>query len=143
MNVIVVGLGSMGKRRIRLIRKIHPKYVIVGVDTNSQRCSQAAQMYGIITYSCLEEALTQGSECAFVCTSPITHPEIINKCLQRKMHVFTELNLVADGYDDNMLLAKKNGCLLFCLPPSYIGTKLSTLNKGHKLQIVSLIIRIM
>ena len=97
MNVIVIGLGSMGKRRIRLIQKIHPEYVITGVDTSSQRCDQAAKTFAIPTSSCLDEALTQGADCAFVCTSPITHHGIINKCLQKNLHVFTELNLVADG----------------------------------------------
>lgn len=113
MNVIVIGLGSMGKRRIRLIQKIHPEYVITGVDTSSQRCDQAAKTFAIPTSSCLDEALTQGADCAFVCTSPITHHGIINKCLQKNLHVFTELNLVADGYEENMHLAQKNERILF------------------------------
>ena len=37
MKVLVVGLGSMGKRRIRLIRKYDPTITIIGVDTNATK----------------------------------------------------------------------------------------------------------
>lgn len=49
----------------------------------------------------------------FVCTSPLSHASIIEKCLINKWNVFTELNLVADKYEENMNLAKKNDCVLF------------------------------
>ena len=32
MNVAVIGLGSMGKRRIRLIRELYPEANIVAID---------------------------------------------------------------------------------------------------------------
>lgn len=39
MKIAVIGLGSMGKRRIRLIKNILGENVeIYGVDSNEKRC---------------------------------------------------------------------------------------------------------
>ena len=92
MNIIVIGLGSMGKRRIRLIKEMYP--------------------LGIKTFSSMDTILEK-VDCAFVCTSPLTHAKIIAECLKHKWHVFTELNLVSDAYAVNMQLAKENNCILF------------------------------
>ena len=43
----------------------------------------------------------------------MSHNSIIKQCLDNKWDVFTELNLVSDGYDENIKLADKNGCTLF------------------------------
>ena len=37
MNVVVIGLGSMGMRRIRLIQKFDPSINVFGVDINEHR----------------------------------------------------------------------------------------------------------
>lgn len=114
MKVLVVGLGSMGKRRIRLLKKISADIQIVGVDTNSQRTEFAREEYGIEVYNDLTEALTDsGVECAVISTAPISHAKIINQCLKADVHVFTELNLVSDMYDENMQLADEKGLTLF------------------------------
>jgi len=66
------------------------------------------------TFPTIEEAVSQRKfECAFVCTSPLTHAGIIKTCLENDMNVFTELNLVSDDYVDNINLAKQKNKLLF------------------------------
>ena len=95
MNILVVGLGSMGKRRIRLLKKMYQQYHIYGVDLNAQRCAFVKKEYEMETFPTMEEAVSQRKfECAFVCTSPLTHAGIIKTCLENDMNVFTELNLV-------------------------------------------------
>ena len=37
MNIVVIGLGSMGRRRIRLIKQYKNSYKIIGVDLNKER----------------------------------------------------------------------------------------------------------
>ena len=37
MNIMVIGLGSMGKRRIRLIHELYPEYLIYGIDEREDR----------------------------------------------------------------------------------------------------------
>lgn len=112
MNIVVIGLGSMGKRRIRLIKEMYPDYVIFGIDQREDRREEAAKELGIKTAVSMD-SVPEKIDCAFVCTSPLTHTAIISECLRRKWHVFTELNLVSDGYEKNMKLAKDNGCKLF------------------------------
>jgi len=113
MRVIVIGLGSMGKRRIRLIKQIDSSIVIVGVDSKYERRIETEKMFAIETCGELDEIMGRGFDCAFICTSPLSHSSIINLCLQNNMHVFTEISLVEDGYDANIALARKNGLKLF------------------------------
>ena len=114
MKVVVIGLGSMGKRRIRLIKKINENVEVCGVDGNLERCKAASELYGIKTYTSIAEVNSKDEiSCAFVCTSPLSHADIIQECLSNYWHVFTELNLVTDKYEENIALAKKNNCELF------------------------------
>ena len=112
MRIAVIGLGSMGKRRIRLIAKIYPEYEIIGVDGRTDRQKEASRLFGIRCFSSAEE-INKQVDCVFVCTSPLSHSEIITDCLNHGWHVFTELNLVEDGYERNMEIAKKNNLTLF------------------------------
>ena len=111
--ILVIGLGSMGKRRIRLMSERND-VIIFGVDGQEERCREAEDKFGISTYPNIKEALQNVKfDCAFVCTSPLSHAGIINQCLENDLHVFTEINLVGDGYEDNIALAKQKGKVLF------------------------------
>ena len=113
MKIIVIGLGSMGKRRIRLLSE-HKEIELFGIDNNKERCEEVKEKYGIKCFSTIDEAKSSEMiECAFVCTSPLSHASIIKECLQHNLHVFTEINLISDGYKDNIKLAKEKGLVLF------------------------------
>ncbi|MEK4325856.1 Gfo/Idh/MocA family oxidoreductase [Paenibacillus sp. FSL R7-0312] len=114
MNIVVIGLGSMGKRRIRLIQKYNDQYKIFGIDFSEERRKASEEEYGIETYTNVDELLLKTPvDCAFICTSPLSHSGIISSCLEKNLHVFTELNLVTDEYDENTLLALENNKILF------------------------------
>ena len=112
MNIAVIGLGSMGKRRIRLIKELYPDFSIVGIDGREDRRSEAGSKFDI---SCSDRLsnVDYHIDCVFVCTSPLSHSEIIEEALRRKCHVFTELNLISDGYENNICLANENNVTLF------------------------------
>lgn len=113
MKILVVGLGSMGKRRIRLLSE-HQDIEILGIDSNAERCQEVKDKFGIKSFASISEALLEESiEAALICTSPLSHAGIIKECLQNNLHVFTEINLVEDGYEENMKLAKEKGLVLF------------------------------
>ena len=101
----------MGKRRIRLIQQIDSSIDLVGVDSNQQRCNEAKERFSIETLNNIDEI--NDAQCAFVCTSPLSHSKIINACLKKGLNVFTELNLVDDMYDENIQLADEKGVVLF------------------------------
>lgn len=114
MTVMVVGLGSMGKRRIRIIKKLFPQYSIIGIDGREDRREEGKQLFKISCYTDIATGIEkQQPDCVFVCTSPASHSGIIRKCLLAGLHVFSEINLIADGYEDNIRIAEENGKTLF------------------------------
>jgi len=113
-RIMVVGLGSMGKRRLRLLKKLRPELRLCGVDMNMERRAEVETTFGIKTYGSVAQAVPlENPEAAVVSTAPLTHAGIIRECLSAGLHVFTELNLVPDGYMENMSLAKEKGLVLF------------------------------
>lgn len=113
MSIIIVGLGSMGKRRIRLLQRIRPDDKLIGVDNNTERRKMAEQEFAIDTAADLTTALLHDVKYAFVCTSPLSHSNIINQCLNSGVSVFTEINLVDDLYNENISLANEKGKVLY------------------------------
>lgn len=113
LRIVVIGLGSMGKRRIRLLKQIDETIEITGVDTRDDRRHEAETLYGIHTCGELQTAFDRGCDCAVISTSPLSHAVLIDKCLRQGLHIFTELNLVTDKYDENIRLAAEQGRVLF------------------------------
>lgn len=112
MKALIVGLGSMGKRRIRLLKGLDNSIEIIGVDTNPERRAQVEEM-GYKAFASVAEALAEKPEAAFVCTHPLAHRAITDELLDAGLHVFNELNLVNDGYEDLMKKAREKGVTLF------------------------------
>lgn len=113
MKICVIGLGSMGKRRIKLLLQMAGgALTVIGIDNNEDRVKEAAEQYGIRCYLQLSD-VDESLDCAFVCTSPQYHAEIIKECLERGLHIFSEINLMSDMYDENIQLAIQNGRILF------------------------------
>lgn len=116
MKIIVIGLGSMGKRRIRLLRQIDAEIELIGVDAREERRQETKDKYNIAIAADIDSALSIAGESVagvVISTSPLSHAAIIGDCLSRGLNVFTELNLVSDGYDENIKLAEDNDLVLF------------------------------
>lgn len=114
MKILVIGLGSMGKRRIRLLRANYKNITIIGVDTKAERQEQVYKLYGIKSYSDLKIAInSENPTAAIICTAPISHADIILECLNNDINIFTEINLVDEKYKDIMHLSNKKGLVLF------------------------------
>lgn len=114
MKVLVIGLGSMGKRRIRIIQELFPSYSILGVDGREDRRKEVEKTFGFSCFESIQNAkVSEEINVALVCTSPLSHQNIITECLENRWDVFTELNLVPDGYQKNIVLAQENNCKLF------------------------------
>ena len=113
MKIIVIGLGSMGKRRIRLLSE-NKDIQLLGIDSQESRCAEVKEKFGLKCYASIAEAVAaEKPDAAVISTSPLSHAAIIKECLHNNLHVFTEINLVADGYAENMALAKEKGKVLF------------------------------
>lgn len=121
MILAVIGLGSMGKRRIRLLKRyieaLHgadANWGIVGIDMQEERCEECRSLFEIETCNSIQDAASRYNiEAAVISTSPLSHGSIISQCLDLNLHVFTEINLVLDYYDNNIEVAKQKGRVLF------------------------------
>jgi len=114
MNILVVGLGSMGKRRIRLTKLLYPDFCIFGVDLSKERQQEAIDVGASKCYDSIVDAIKNVTpKVAIICSPPLSHAEIINECLDYGIHVFTELNLVDTGYNDLIKKADNKGLTLF------------------------------
>lgn len=113
-SVIVCGLGSMGRRRVRLLQSIWPEADITGVDTRQDRLDDAMTQSGIQVEVSYESALKKTKAIAvFVCTSPLTHSQLVCQALEKGAHVFSEINLTSDGYERIKKAALKHKRLAF------------------------------
>jgi predicted dehydrogenase len=111
---LVVGLGSMGRRRIGLIKEFFGDIELCGTDSRPERRNEAESRFGIKCYGSAAEAAREFKpDMGFVCTAPLSHSGIIRELLELGLDVFTEINLVADGYGDNVALAESKGLTLF------------------------------
>lgn len=112
MKVLVVGYGSMGRRRIRLITQLKPDAKFICVDSNPQRLEQIKQDE-FVGYNDLQSGINEKPDVAFVSTSPLSHADIIPILLENKIHTFTEINLSSRNYDKMIGLTKANDVKLF------------------------------
>ena len=58
MVAYVIGLGSMGKRRIRLLSE-QEDVEIIGIESNLQRREEVSQMYSISCFESVVAAMEQ------------------------------------------------------------------------------------
>ena len=114
MKAVVIGLGSMGRRRIRLMQAMADAPEIVGVNRSSERRAQVEWEFGIRTFPTLAEAIAEtGPQMAFLCTAPASHGPAVMECIDAGLHVFMEINLIGDWYAEAAAKAKEKGVRLF------------------------------
>lgn len=131
MNVCVVGLGSMGKRRIRNLRAISSDIEIIGVDSNEERRQFAKNEFGIQTSGDFSEAIKNYKfNEVIVSTGPLSHSKIIETALSNNCNVFSEINLVSDGYENNIKLAEENDKVLFLSSTQMYRKEISYIKKS-------------
>lgn len=113
MRVAVIGLGSMGKRRIRLIKQFRPDIEIVGIDMSQQRMDSAKKEFNIVCEESINKTMGKTIDGVFVCSSPLSHANIIQEMIEWGINVFTEINLTDDGYDDIIEKKSEKGVKVF------------------------------
>lgn len=92
MKFLVVGLGSMGKRRVRNLQAVGAAEVI-GFDLREDRRKEACERYGIQTIDSWAAAKRTDVDAWVVSTPPLTHAAIALEALECGRHVFTEADL--------------------------------------------------
>jgi predicted dehydrogenase len=98
MRLLVVGLGSMGKRRVRCLHALGVTD-IVGVDTRADRRDEAGAAYGIAVHESLDAALLREErfDAAILSVPPQAHVQAMRVCLVHHLPFFVEASVVDDG----------------------------------------------
>src|SRR5581483_6975192 len=95
MKVLVVGGGSMGRRRLRDVTYLCPGQVSL-FEPDAARCQEVAQKFGLSGFSRFEEAIAQKPDAMVVSTPPALHEPYVRQAVRRGIHVFCELPFVLD-----------------------------------------------
>ena len=94
MKFLVIGLGSMGKRRIRNLRALGYKE-IAGLDPRADRCKEASSRYGIEIFNAFDQALTAFKpDVLIISTEPSLHMEYAEPAVELGLHCFIEASVV-------------------------------------------------
>ena len=105
MKFLIVGLGSMGKRRIRNLQYLQAGD-IVGIDSRLDRREEAKNSFGITTFAGLDHAMETRPNVMVISTPPDTHMPYARAAAMHRLHFFTEINLVSDGMDEVIELSR-------------------------------------
>jgi len=102
MNILQIGLGSMGKRRIRNLfyNKISPND-IYGFDPDLKKCKETEDKYKIKTYSNFKKAVKEvNPDIYIISTPPNLHSKYFLFAAKMKKHFFVEATTVDKGYKE-------------------------------------------
>jgi predicted dehydrogenase len=105
MRFLVVGLGSMGKRRIRNLLALGYKE-LVGFDLREDRRREVAQKYNISVTDNLEAKLWDKVDAVIISTPPDRHNQYIEFCIKKRKPCFVEASVVLGDLQQLNRLAK-------------------------------------
>ncbi len=109
MKFLQVGLGSMGKRRIRCLQALGERD-IVAFDPREDRREEAARLYGVETAADIDQAWQiPGLDAVLVATPPDLHYPYVKGALDHGLHSFCEAGVISEGADEFLALAKEKG----------------------------------
>ncbi len=111
MKVLQIGLGSMGKRRIRNLQYLGYNN-IAGFDIREDRLDEVRELYNIETINNLEEIDLSNITHISISTPPDKHSEYALFALNHSKHVFIEASVVDNGFNELIELSKNKNCLL-------------------------------
>ncbi len=103
---LVIGLGSMGKRRVRNLHYLKAGEVL-GFDLRADRCQEAREKYGIAAFDNLEDALKEHPDVFIISTPSDRHHHYALMASKLDKHFFAESNFLPEGVDDLVAIGKR------------------------------------
>lgn len=91
MRILVIGLGSMGKRRIRNLQKLGYNDII-GFDTQKIRRNESLKKYKIKIFDNVLDTLSCNPDAIIISTPPDLHLQYAMLAIKNNIHFFMELN---------------------------------------------------
>lgn len=92
MRLGVIGLGSMGKRRVRDLTSLG--HEVIGLDIRSDRRAAASEGFGIRCVETFADLKSTGVSAVTVSTPPDQHVEFFERCFDARIPFFSEANVL-------------------------------------------------
>lgn len=112
MKAFVVGLGSMGKRRVRNLLALGVEEVI-GFDARADRRAEAFQKYGITLVESFEAGLALRPDAVLISLPPDLHVTYARRSLAAGIPFFSEASVMLDGMDELLGDIQRTGLVAF------------------------------
>ena len=110
MKILIIGLGSMGKRRIRNLMALKEEDIIA-FDLKEERRKEAEEKYGIRTFAEFEDAMREKPNVFIISVPPDIHLQYQKFAVNNDIHFFTEASVVDEGLDEIIELVKLKGII--------------------------------
>ena len=111
MKYLIIGLGSMGKRRVRCLKSLKHEN-IVGFDIKESRRKETKEKYNIQTINNIENINFSEIDAIIISTPPDKHAEYIEFAIEKNKPAFVEASVVLDGLDKLNNLSKRDGIFI-------------------------------
>jgi len=99
VKFLIVGLGSMGKRRIRNLQYLKAGEII-GFDVQEDRRKEVEKKYGIITFDKFDNAIQNQPDALIISTPPDLHMKYAMDAVKNNKHFFMEASVVDWGMNE-------------------------------------------
>ncbi len=111
-KILVIGLGSMGKRRIRNLQALGQKN-IAGFDLRQDRCSEVTEKYGVKTFTLFEDAILYvNPNSLIISVPPDIHHLYMKYSVEHGIPAFIEASVVDYDLESIIEASRKKNVLL-------------------------------
>ena len=115
MNFLIIGLGSMGKRRIRCLKALGFEDHITGFDIREDRRNEARHLHKISVIDDISKISFTDFDSLIISVPPDKHAEYIRIAIKNKIPAFVEASVNIEGLEELNHAAKKAGVFIACL----------------------------
>lgn len=120
MKFLVIGLGSMGKRRIRCLKTLG-KVNVVGFDPREDRRQETEKLYHIRTVSKVKSSLIEDIDAFIISTPPDLHTPYLKLAIENNIPAFVEASVLLEDVIDIIKMNDENtfiapSCTLYYHP---------------------------
>jgi len=95
MKFLVIGLGSMGKRRIRCLKALGYEDIIV-YDVRADRCSEAIDTYNVACANEISNSLFSKIDAVIISTPPDQHAKYAKIAIENLKPAFIEASVILE-----------------------------------------------
>jgi predicted dehydrogenase len=111
MNFLIIGLGSMGKRRVRCLKNLGYSDIL-GFDLNIDKIKDSEELSDINVVKNIDDINFREIDAIIVSTPPDKHDEYLELAIKNKKPVFVEASVILGNLSDLNKFAKDNNVLV-------------------------------